>query len=104
MLNPSVRLIAALLAACVLAGAGYMAWQLHSMAANLDRMSTRMDALERMDSKLSVTNGLLHQTNSGLAMLASDSSSANRKLGNMQTDLSTMSHKISGSFLFRGVK
>ena len=74
------------------------------MSANLDRMSARMDALSSMNSKLTVTNALLKQTNASLSRMTAESTSANQKLGRMQTDLAIMSHKLAGSFLFRGVK
>jgi hypothetical protein len=57
-----------------------------------------------MDQKLSVTNKLLLQTNTSLAKMLVESVNANDKLGHMQTDLAVMSHKLAGSFLFRGVK
>jgi hypothetical protein len=39
-----------------------------------------------------------------LSKMSVASNSANEKPGHMQTDLAVMSHKLAGSFLFRGVK
>jgi uncharacterized protein YoxC len=104
MNNTTIRYLAGLVCALVLIAGIFVATQLHSMSTNLDRMSARMGALTSMDEKLSVTNKLLTQTNDSLSKMLVESVSANDKLGHMRADLATMSHKISGSFLFRGVK
>ena len=104
MSNSTIRYLVGLACAVALLGGIFVAVQLHSMSANLDGMSTRMSALTSMDSRLSETNKLLIQTNASLSKMLVESVTANQKLGHMQTDLATMSHKISGSFLFRGVK
>lgn len=104
MNNTTIRYLAGLVCALVLIAGTFVALQLHSMSANLDHMSARMEALTQMDEKLSVTNKLLTQTNSSLSKMLTASVTANEKLGHMRADLATMSHKISGSFLFRGVK
>lgn len=92
-----------LLVAGIFAGI-FVSAQLRSMSANLDRMAVRVNALESMDRKLAVTNELLVKTNASLTKMSGASESANGKLGAMRTDLAIMSHKISGSFLFRSVK
>jgi len=104
MSTSSIRYLAGLVCALLLIAGIFVTLQLHSMSANLDQMSARMVALAQMDEKLSVTNKLLAQTNASLAKMLIESVNANTKLGRMQSDLATMSHKISGSFLFRGVK
>lgn len=99
--------------------------ELASVSANLDRMSANMDvvaanikdvskemgALQRVDrqlsamnGKLSQTNGLLLKTNASLDTMVGQARSSDAKLARMEDDISVMSHKISGSFLFRGVK
>src|SRR5450755_2142293 len=102
--NASARYWIGAIAVFVIVIVIFLTWQLHSMSADLDRMSTRVEALSSMDRKLSVTNQLLLQTNASLAKMSVQSVEANRKLGSMQSDLAVMSHKIAGSFLFRGVK
>jgi uncharacterized protein YoxC len=104
MNKTTIKYLAGLVCALVLIAGIFVASQLHSMSANLDRMSARMDSLTRMDEKLTITNKLLTQTNASLSKMLAESVSANDKLGHMRADLATMSHKISGSFLFRGVK
>jgi uncharacterized protein YoxC len=91
------------LVAGIIAGI-FVSAQLRSMSSNLDRMAVRVNALESMDRKLGVTNELLVKTNASLSKMSVASETANGKLGHMQSDLAVMSHKISGSFLFRGVK
>ncbi len=108
MKNLTVGSLAGLVCAIVLVAgivAGiFVSAQLRSMSANLDRMAVRVNALESMDRKLGVTNELLLTTNASLTKMSVESVSANDKLGHMQTDLAVMSHKLAGSFLFRGVK
>ena len=67
-------------------------------------VSLAVDALDQMDRKLAETNRLLVETNGDLRTMRAASLAANKQLGAMSADLATMSHKISGSFLFRGVK
>lgn len=98
------RIVAVILGLILLVGGADMLVQISAMSANLNRMSQRLDALELMDTKLSETNSLLRKTNESLNTMTSESRLANVKLGAMRADLATMSHKISGSFLFRGVK
>ena len=101
----SAVLIAAIAGAIVVILAGIdMLRELHSMDAGLHNLSARLDALEQMNEKLSETNRLLQTTNANLRTMVSASSAADKKLGAMRADLAVMSHKISGSFLFRGVK
>ena len=104
MSNSTIRYLVGLACAIALIGGIFVAVQLHSMSANLDSMSARMNTLTSMDRRLSETNRLLIQTTTSLSKMLLASVTANQKLGRMQTDLGTMSHKISGSFLFRGVK
>jgi len=108
MMQRSSTIIAAIVAAllvilAIVAGADAM-HELHSMDTGLRSLSTRLDALEQMNQKLSETNRLLQTTNANLRTMVGASSAADKKLGEMRADLSVMSHKISGSFLFRGVK
>jgi hypothetical protein len=91
---------AALLVIAVL----FVGMQLHSMSSDLSRMSVRVETLASMDRKLSTTNELLMQTNASLTKMLAQSVEANQSLGRMKSDLSVMSHKLAGSFLFRGVK
>ena len=74
------------------------------MSSDLSRMSVRVETLASMDRKLSTTNELLMQTNASLTKMLAQSVEANQSLGRMKSDLSVMSHKLAGSFLFRGVK
>jgi len=101
----STILIAAIAAACALVFAAVYALSvLHSMDVELGRVSARLDSLTQVNDKLGQTNRLLQTTNASLLTMIEASTTANKKLGAMQADLSVMSHKISGSFLFRGVK
>jgi|ERR1700730_1445193 len=104
MQQSAVRLVAVVAAAILLVAGGFTLAELRSMDARLGSVASRLDALEQMNRKLSVTNQLLLSTNARLETMIAASASANRKLGAMQIDLATMSHKLSGSFLFRGVK
>ena len=98
-------LLAALVAGITLLLAGvYTLVELRAMDKQLQSVSARLVALEQMNDKLSETNRLLQTTNVSLRSMIAASTSANKKLGAMRADLATMSHKISGSFLFRGVK
>ncbi|HET9343473.1 MAG TPA: hypothetical protein VFO25_11230 [Candidatus Eremiobacteraceae bacterium] len=81
------------------------------VATNIERVSKQMQTLDRVDrqlaamnGKLSKTNDLLLRTNASLDTMVAESKAADAKLARMAGDLSVMSHKISGSFLFRGVK
>ena len=97
-------LLAALVAGITLLLAGvYTLVELRAMDKQLQSVSARLVALEQMNDKLSETNRLLQTTNVSLRSMIAASTSANKKLA-MRADLATMSHKISGSFLFRGVK
>jgi uncharacterized protein YoxC len=101
----STIVIAAIAAACALLFAAIYALRvLHSMDVELGRVSARLDSLTQVNDKLGQTNHLLQTTNASLLTMIGASTTANKKLGAMQADLSVMSHKISGSFLFRGVK
>ena len=95
--------IASAAALCVIAIV-FVGLQLHSMSSDLTRMSVRVETLSSMDRKLSVTNGLLLQTNASLTKMLAQSIVSNQNLVHMRSDLSIMSHKLAGSFLFRGVK
>ena len=95
--------IASVAALCVVAVI-FVGMQLHSMSSDLGRMSVRVETLASMDRRLSVTNKLLLQTNASLTKMLAQSINANQSLGRMKSDLSIMSHKLAGSFLFRGVK
>lgn len=107
------------LACAVLLGvavAGIVAFhELASVSGDLERVSADMDAvagnikqvskeMSAMNGKLSKTNGLLLRTNASLGTMIAQARTSDAKLARMQDDLSVMSHKISGSFLFRGVK
>ena len=81
------------------------------VATNIERVSKQMQTLDRVDrqlatmnGKLSKTNDLLLRTNASLDTMVAESKDADAKLERMEADISAMSHKISGSFLFRGVK
>ena len=81
------------------------------VATNIERVSKEMQTLDRVDrqlsamnGKLSKTNDLLVRTNTSLDTMVAESKAADAKLTRMEADISVMSHKISGSFLFRGVK
>lgn len=81
------------------------------VATNIERVSKQMQTLDRVDrqllamnGKLSKTNDLLLRTNASLDTMVAESKAADAKLARMEGDISVMSHKISGSFLFRGVK
>ena len=81
------------------------------VATNIERVSKEMQTLDRVDrqlsamnGKLSKTNDLLLRTNTSLDTMVAESKAADAKLARMEGDISVMSHKISGSFLFRGVK
>lgn len=102
--------------------------QLDAMSASLARVSTSLDSLKtmnqkldmlsgmsltlhQMNDKLSVTNRSLDVANQKLSLMARDSKTAGssldgmqRTLTSMRSDIAVMSHKISGSFLFRSVK
>jgi hypothetical protein len=104
MSNSNARYwIASAAALCIIAVI-FVGFQLHSMSSDLSRMSVRVEALSSMDRKLSVTNVLLLQTNTSLTKMLAQSIDANQNLVHMKFDLSVMSHKLAGSFLFRGVK
>jgi septal ring factor EnvC (AmiA/AmiB activator) len=81
------------------------------VAANIEQVSKEMGALRKIDQqlsamngKLSKTNSLLLKTNASLGTMVGQARASDAKLARMEADLSVMSHKISGSFLFRGVK
>lgn len=81
------------------------------VATNIARVSKEMTTLQRVDSqlsamngKLSKTNALLLRTNSSLDTMVAESKAADARLTHMEGDISVMSHKLAGSFLFRGVK
>ena len=102
--------------------------QLDAMSADLVRVSTSLDSLKamnqkldmlngmsvtlrQMNGKLSITNHSLDAANRQLSAMAAESHTAGsslqgmqRTLSGMQNDIRVMSHKISGSFLFRSVK
>jgi uncharacterized protein HemX len=88
-----------------------MSADLDSVSANLKHMSVQLVLLQRVDSRLaesnarlSQTNSLLGNTNSSLDRMLVASRAADAKLARMESDIKVMSHKIAGSFLFRGVK
>jgi len=81
------------------------------VATNIERVSKQMQTLQSVDRQLSAMNGklsrtnvLLLRTNTSLDTMVAESKSADAKLARMEGDISVMSHKIAGSFLFRGVK
>jgi len=81
------------------------------VATNIERVSKQMQTLQSvnrqlsaMNGKLSKTNDLLVRTNASLGIMVGESKAADAKLARMEGDISIMSHKIAGSFLFRGVK
>ena len=81
------------------------------VATNIERVSKQMQTLQSVDrqlsamnGKLSRTNDLLLRTNTSLDTMVAESKAADAKLARMEGDISVMSHKIAGSFLFRGVK
>jgi hypothetical protein len=117
--------IVVLVSVLALAGAGYalrllvittsdlrqMSSDLDSVSSNLKQMAVQLTLLQRVDSrlaatnaKLSTTNSLLISTNRKLDGMLAESRAADAKLARMGGDIALMSHKIAGSFLFRGVK
>jgi hypothetical protein len=104
MSNPNARYWIASVAALCVVVVIFVGMQLRSMSSELGRMSVRVETLGSMDRKLSVTNELLLKTNASLRKMLAQSIEANQNLGRMKSDLSIMSHKLAGSFLFRGVK
>jgi hypothetical protein len=104
MNHPSARYWIASAAALLVVVVFFVGMQLRSMSSDLSRMSVRVETLASMDRKLSTTNELLMQTNASLTKMLAQSVEANQNLGRMKSDLSVMSHKLAGSFLFRGVK
>lgn len=89
--------------------------ELTSVSGDLERVSSDMDTvagnikqvsreMSTMNGKLSKTNELLLRTNASLGTMVAQARTSDAKLARMEDDLSVMSHKISGSFLFRGVK
>jgi len=81
------------------------------VATNIERVSKQMQTLQSVDRQLSAMNGklsrtneLLLRTNTSLDTMVAESKAADRKVARMEGDISVMSHKIAGSFLFRGVK
>jgi uncharacterized membrane protein len=118
-----ITALVALLGAAVLALTVLGA--LRSMSATLSDVSAKMAHLESMDTKLTETNRALATTNFHLARTDRQSIRAGEQLASMERtmgrmaaltasmrtelramggDIHLMSHKISGSFLFRGVK
>lgn len=88
-----------------------MSSDLDSVSSNLKHMSVELSLLQRVDSrlsetntKLSTTNSLLGSTNRKLDGMLVESRAAESKLARMEGEIALMSHKIAGSFLFRGVK
>jgi uncharacterized protein YoxC len=88
-----------------------MSADLDSVSTNLKHMSVQLELLQRVDSRLaetnarlSRTNSLLGDTNGSLGRMLAASHAADAKLARMESDIKIMSHKIAGSFLFRGVK
>jgi predicted PurR-regulated permease PerM len=124
----SATLAGIILVIALVVGGVHVVAQLDSMASNLTRvnsslatlktMNRKLDmlsgmstTLHQMNDKLSVTNAYLATATQRLSSMASDSKSAGssltgmrRTLGQMQTDIHEMSHKISRSFLFRSIK
>jgi len=81
------------------------------VATNIERVSKQMQTLQSVDRQLSAMNGKLSRTNelllrmnTSLDTMVAESKAADAKLARMEGDISVMSHKIAGSFLFRGVK
>ena len=129
---PQYVLIAAIMCILLAFALGvYAVGQLQSMAANLQRVESRLSALQAVDRKLDglqeisaalgtmrrqlretntslvKTNGLLVTTNSKLAATNSKLNATEgdvRSLSSIRGDIHEMSRKISGSFLFRGVR
>ena len=100
----SISALIAIACAIVLAAAvaGVVAFrELATVTANLEQVDRQLSV---MNGKLSVTNALLLKTNASLGTMVAQARSSDAKLARMESDLSVMSHKISGSFLFRGVK
>ncbi len=118
-----VTAVVALVGAAVLAV--YALGALRSMATTLTDVSAQMSHLESMDAKLTQTNRSLELTNLHLARMDRQAALAGVQLASMErtmsgltgltagmsaelhamgSDIHVMSHKISGSFLFRSVK
>jgi hypothetical protein len=68
----------------------------------LDRVGRR--PLRRRRRACGNAAPFLLQTNASVTKMLAQSIEANQNLGRMKSDLSIMSHKLAGSFLFRGVK
>jgi hypothetical protein len=78
--------------------------ELHGAVALLTATNRTLDAT---NLKLDATNGKLDATNRSIGAMAHSlerMQSQLAKLDGMRTDIHTMTHKVSGSFLFRAVK
>jgi hypothetical protein len=84
---------------------------LQGMNRKLDTLSEMSVTLRKMNGKLLATNQALTVANAQLSSMRRDSGKAgvsldrmNNVLNAMRADIHVMSHKITGSFLFRSVK
>ena len=130
-LTSGILVAAGVLTLLFLAIALYAIAEVRFMADDLARVDSRLGALSTMDRKLDelqgvsnklttmkrqldITNGSLHDTNRLLSRTNAKLDSTNaklrttensiRSLSSIRGDIHEMSRKISGSFLFRGVK
>jgi methyl-accepting chemotaxis protein len=85
--------------------------QLNTMSNNLDSMRQRLDLtigqLRQANDLLVTTNGKLDVANGSMKTMVGTMRGMSRQLqsvADMRADIHDMDHKLSGSFLFRGVK
>jgi methyl-accepting chemotaxis protein len=85
--------------------------QLNTMSSNLSSMQARLDLtvgqLKQANALLITTNGKLDVANNEIKDMVGTTRAMSRQLqsvGAMRADMDELTHKLSGSFLFRGVK
>jgi chromosome segregation ATPase len=85
--------------------------QLNTMSSNLSSMQKRLDLtvgqLEQANALLVTTNGKLDVANNEIKDMVGTTRAMSYQLqsvGAMRADMDELTHKLSGSFLFRGVK
>lgn len=108
------RLLAAILILLFAIAAVYALMQLQTMIADIKRVDARLQTLSVVSRQLEETNRSLRLTNLLLAETNAKLDATNSKLNRTNADIKTlttirsdiheMAHKLSGSFLFRGVK
>lgn len=121
LLSPEQRLPTIVLLFVVIAAAIYILVQLQIMIGDLKRVDSRLQTLSVMSRQFEDTNRSLTLTNALLAETNAKIDATNKKLNatndslrgthadlkalaGIRGDIHEMAHKLSGSFLFRGVK